>query len=189
MIVRSIGNDPGHSYAEMLTRALILVACLLLNGCLGMPQGVRPVQGFEVNRYLGKWYEIARLDHSFERGLGKVTAEYSSRPDGGIQVINRGYSADDREWNEAVGKAYFVNDSTEGYLKVSFFGPFYGSYVVFELDQENYQYAFVSGPDLSYLWLLARTPAVSEAVVADFIEKSAALGFDTRNLILVDQEQ
>lgn len=187
--MRLIVKHPGQPFGVSVTGALILVSCLLLSGCLGMPQGVRPVQGFEVNRYLGKWYEIARLDHSFERGLQQVTAEYSLRPDGGIRVVNRGYSAADGEWKEAVGKAYFVADPTEGYLKVSFFGPFYGSYVLFDLDQANYRYAFVSGPDLSYLWLLARTPTVAETVVADFVEKSNALGFDTRNLILVDQGQ
>ena len=189
MIASLSSKDPGQPFGVTVTRALISVTSLMLSGCLGMPQGVHPVQGFEVNRYLGKWYEIARLDHSFERGLQQVTAEYSRRPDGGIQVVNRGYSADDGEWKEAVGKAYFVDDPTEGYLKVSFFGPFYGSYVLFELDQANYQYAFVSGPDLNYLWLLARTPTVADTVVADFVEKSAALGFDTRNLIMVDQEQ
>ena len=93
------------------------------------------------------------------------------------------------EWSEADGKAYFVNNSNEGFLKVSFFGPFYGSYVVFELDKENYQYAFVSGPDLSYLWLLSRTPEISEEVFNDFIEKSESLGFDTRKLVIVNQKK
>jgi apolipoprotein D and lipocalin family protein len=152
-----------------------------------MPDNVRPVDNFEVNKYLGKWHEIARLDHSFERGLEKVTAEYSLRSDGGIDVKNRGFSTTDNEWNDAEGKAYFVNDPSKGYLKVSFFGPFYGSYVVFELDAEDYQYAFVSGPDLSYLWLLSRTPEVSDEVVSKFIEKSKSLGFDTDSLIMVKQ--
>jgi apolipoprotein D and lipocalin family protein len=152
-----------------------------------MPDNVRPVDNFEVNKYLGKWHEIARLDHSFERGLEKVTAEYSLRSDGGIDVKNRGFSTTDNEWSEAEGKAYFVNDPGMGYLKVSFFGPFYGSYVVFELDAEDYQYAFVSGPDLSYLWLLSRTPRLSDDVISRFIEKSKSLGFDTDSLIMVKQ--
>lgn len=116
---------------------------LFLSGCLGMPESVRPVSGFDVNRYLGKWYEIARLDHSFERGLVRVTADYSLRSDGGISVLNRGYLLADKEWKEAKGKAYLVESEDQGYLKVSFFGPFYGSYVVFELDKEGYKYAFV----------------------------------------------
>jgi apolipoprotein D and lipocalin family protein len=168
----------------------ILFAALLslaLTGCLGMPEQVTPVTGFELNRYLGKWYEIARLDHSFERGLDQVTAEYGLRDDGGVSVLNRGFSVEDQEWSEAEGKAYFVHADDEGYLKVSFFGPFYGSYVIFELDRENYQYAFISGPDTSYLWLLARTPTVPQAVIDLFLQRSKALGFNTDEVLFVNQ--
>jgi apolipoprotein D and lipocalin family protein len=154
-----------------------------------MPDKLRPVQDFQVDRYLGKWYEVARLDHSFERGLQQVTAEYALREDGGISVTNRGYASDEQEWREATGKAYFVKRDDEGYLKVSFFGPFYGSYVIFDLDREAYQYAFVSGPDLSYLWLLSRTPEVSDAVRHDFLAQAAALGYDTKQLIWVRHPQ
>lgn len=165
-----------------------LVPLLLLAGCLGMPEGLQPVSGFELDRYLGTWYEIARLDHSFERGLSRVTAEYSMREDGGVQVVNRGFDAESNEWKEAAGKAYVVEDENLGYLKVSFFGPFYGSYVVFELDHEGYQYAFISGPDTSYLWLLSRSPTVSPAVISRFLERATAYGFDTDSIIFVDQE-
>jgi len=154
-----------------------------------MPDTVKPVNNFELNRYLGKWYEIARLDHSFERGLEKITAEYSMREDGGIAVINRGYSKEKDEWKVAEGKAYFVDDEDIGYLKVSFFGPFYGSYVVFELDQEGYEYAFVSGPDRSYLWLLSRIPKPPHEIIERFKRKSKELGFDTSKLIFVDHDQ
>lgn len=171
-----------------MKKTLIIITLLLLNGCLGMPQSVTPVDGFELKKYLGKWYEIARLDHSFERGMVEVTAEYSLREDGGISVLNRGFSKTDDQWQEAEGKAYFVNSPGEGYLKVSFFGPFYGSYVIFDLDKENYQYAFVSGPNLSYLWLLSRTPNVEPKVLERFITKSQELGFDTKELILVEQK-
>jgi len=162
---------------------------LLLTSCTGVPEGVRPVTGFELDRYLGTWYEIARLDHSFERGLSRVTAEYSLREDGGVRVVNRGFSAAKGEWQEAEGKAYFVETPDQGYLKVSFFGPFYGSYVVFELEMDNYQYAFISGPDTSYLWLLARTPVVSDDLLQRFTHQAAELGFDTGALILVDQDR
>lgn len=168
---------------------LLALICLALAGCLGMPDKVTPVTGFELNRYLGKWYEIARLDHSFERGLDKVTADYALRDDGGVSVLNRGYSVEDKEWTHAEGKAYFVNADDEGYLKVSFFGPFYGSYVIFELDQENYQYAFISGPDESYLWLLARTPTVPQDVIKLFLERSKALGFNTDEVLFVNQSK
>jgi apolipoprotein D and lipocalin family protein len=152
-----------------------------------MPEKVTPVQNFDLERYLGKWYEIARLDHSFERGLKQVTAEYSLRKDGGVSVVNRGFLVDEEEWKEAEGKAYFVGDPEEGYLKVSFFGPFYGSYVIFGLDQEKYQYAFISGPDLSYLWLLSRKPVLESEIIARFTREANRLGFNTDELIFVEQ--
>ncbi|CCN50349.1 Outer membrane lipoprotein blc [Vibrio nigripulchritudo MADA3029] len=164
-----------------------LLASIVLSGCLGMPDQVKPVQGFDGERYLGKWYEIARLDHSFERGLEQVTAEYSWRDDGGIRVINRGYSIEEQEWDQAEGKAYFVEGDNQGYLKVSFFGPFYGSYVVFELEKNNYDYAFVSGPDNSYLWLLSRTPEVDQSIKDKFVAMSKERGFNTDELIFVNQ--
>ena len=119
----------------------LIATAALLSGCVGLPQGIEPVRGFELERYLGKWYEIARLDHSFERGLEQVTAEYSLRDDGGVRVVNRGFDTGKGAWDEAVGKAYFVETEDLGYLKVSFFGPFYGAYVVFGLDDENYRYS------------------------------------------------
>lgn len=165
-----------------------LVWLFLVGGCVGTPNGVQPVTDFEIDRYLGTWYEIARLDHSFERGLSRVTAEYSLRDDGGVRVVNRGYDAKAGKWSESVGKAYFVEDENLGYLKVSFFGPFYGSYIVFELDREQYRHAFISGPNTSYLWLLSRTPTVSEEVAARFLERAQTLGFETDELVFVDQD-
>lgn len=163
----------------------LLLLFALLSGCLGMPASVTPVDGFEVSRYLGKWYEIARLDHPFERSLQQVTATYTRRDDGGINVTNRGFSTAEGEWQEAEGKAYLVKDADTGYLKVSFFGPFYGSYVIFELDKSHYQYAFVSGPDLSYLWLLARTPEIDAEINEKFITAAQQRGFNTDKLIYV----
>jgi apolipoprotein D and lipocalin family protein len=166
---------------------LFIILVLLLAGCTGLPENVRPVNNFKAEKYLGKWYEIARLDHSFERGLTRITADYSLRDDGGLKVINRGYSASENKWQEAEGKAYFVGDPTQAHLKVSFFEPIYGSYIVFELDRENYQYALVSGPDKSYLWLLAREPKIKDEIKKTLIAKAASLGFDTSQLIFVDQ--
>ena len=167
-------------------RAVWVLLVVLLTGCTSAPKGIEPVQEFELSKYLGTWYEIARLDHSFERGLSNVTAEYSLREDGGVRVINRGYSAEEGVWEQAEGKAYFAEDSDTGHLKVSFFGPFYGAYVVFNLD-EDYQQSFVSGPDRSYLWFLSRTPTVSEADKQRFIQAARAKGFDTDELIFVEQ--
>jgi apolipoprotein D and lipocalin family protein len=170
------------------TTVVAMTLISLLTGCLGMPDGVRPVEDFDVDRYLGKWYEIARLDHTFERGLSNVSAEYGLRDGGGVSVVNRGFSAKDNKWKEANGKAFFVESEDIAYLKVSFFGPFYGSYVVFDLDQDEYQYAFVSGPDTSYLWLLARTPRVPDALLQKFVDRASGLGFDTQKLIYVEQD-
>jgi apolipoprotein D and lipocalin family protein len=150
-----------------------------------VPDGIKPIDNFELNRYLGKWYEIARLDHSFERGLEAVTAEYSLREDGGIRVINSGRNTDTQINQEAEGKAYFVEEPNLGHLKVSFFGPFFGSYVIFELD-EDYQTAFIAGNTTNYLWLLARTPKVSQELIDDFIARADQLGFDTSQLIFVN---
>jgi apolipoprotein D and lipocalin family protein len=151
-----------------------------------MPDNIKPVQPFELKRYLGTWYEIARLDHSFERGLNHVTANYSLRDDGGVKVINRGYSQENKKWESAEGKAYFVDKTDTGYLKVSFFGPFYGSYVVFELEKENYDYALISGPDKDYFWILARQPQLDPALLQSLIEKAKSLGFATEKLIIVN---
>ncbi len=163
--------------------ALALLGAMLLCGCLGFPESVTPVQGFDSDRYLGKWYEIARLDHSFERGLDRVTAEYTLREDGGLRVVNRGFLTEENRWKQSVGRAYFVSSSDQGYLKVSFFRPFYSSYVVFELDKKGYQYAFVSGPNTAYLWLLSRTPQVDPGLIEHFVSRASSLGFDTSELI------
>lgn len=167
---------------------LLLVLSFALSGCLGMPKTVTPVDDFKLQNYLGKWYEIARLDHSFEEGLSQVTAEYTLRDDGGVAVLNKGFLAEKNQWKEAEGKAYFVNRDSEGYLKVSFFGPFYGSYVVFALDKTDYQYAFVSGPNTDYLWLLARTPSVDQSIIDTFVSMAKERGFETDRLIFVEQK-
>lgn len=167
---------------------VIALGTVLFVGCVGIPENIKPVEPFDATRYLGKWYEIARLDHSFERGLTKVTASYSLRRGGGLQVVNQGWSAKDRKWKSATGKGGFVQDPGRGYLKVSFFGPFYGSYVIFDLDQAGYQYALVAGPDKSYLWLLSRTPTMNPDKQRELITEAKTLGFDTTKLVLVEED-
>ena len=157
-------------------------------GCVAIPENVKPVDNFKLEKYLGKWYEIARLDHSFERGLTRVTADYRLRDDGGVSVLNRGYAARKKAWKEAEGKAYFAKRPDQGFLKVSFFGPFYGAYVIFGLDQENYRYALVCGPNKSYLWILSRSPKLAQDIVNILIEKAAAAGFETGKLIFVEHD-
>ncbi|NLY64273.1 MAG: lipocalin [Alcaligenaceae bacterium] len=169
-------------------RYLFVCLFLILTGCTGIPKGIEPVQSFDSQRYLGKWYEIARLDHSFERGLQRVNAEYTLREDGGIKVINRGFNTATNEWEEAEGKAYFVKDSNQGYLKVSFFGPFYGSYIIFDLGK-NYEYSLITSHKKSFLWLLSRTPTIDETLKKELLEKMESLGFNTQDLIFVDHSE
>lgn len=170
----------------MKSFALLTTLLLLFSGCTGLPKGIEPITGFDQDRYLGTWYEIARLDHSFERGLSQVTAEYTLNNDGSIKVINRGYNAEKGEWKEAQGRATFVGDSNVGHLKVSFFGPFYGSYVVFGLD-EDYSTAYITSYNRNYLWLMSRTPEVSDEVLEAFKARAAAEGFELGELIVVEQ--
>lgn len=123
--------------------------------CTSVPEKVTPVTGFELPRYLGQWHEVARLDHSFERDMIDVSANYSMRADGGVRVLNRGTIAKTGKVKEAEGKAYFVEEATVGRLKVSFFGPFYGGYNIAKL-ADDYSMVLVVGPSLDYAWLLAR---------------------------------
>ncbi|WP_108653101.1 lipocalin family protein [Dongshaea marina] len=168
-----------------MKKSLVIACSLFVTGCTGIPKGVQPVKHFELSKYLGTWYEIARLDHTFERGLSNVTAQYSMRDDGGVKVVNRGFSKEKNKWKEAVGKAYFADGQSNGYLKVSFFGPFYGSYIIFGLDHKDYQYAFVSGPSKEYLWLLARSPRINPVIIENFVQMAKDRGC----LFYTSQEQ
>lgn len=162
-----------------------VVVVLSLSGCTNIPAGIQPVTDFAKERYLGTWYEIARLDHPFERGLQQISATYTARDDGGVSVLNKGFNVAEQIWTEAQGKAYFVDKETTGHLKVSFFGPFYASYVIAVLD-EDYQYALVTGPDTDYLWILARTPQLDPLITERLLEYAKATGFATDKMIFVD---
>lgn len=151
------------------------------------PKNVDVVEGFEADRYLGQWYEIARLDHRFERGLDHVTATYSKRDDGGLKVVNRGYQPEKDRWKESVGKAYFTGAPQRAALKVSFFGPFYAGYNVIALDPD-YRYALVCGPNRHYLWILSRTPQLDEDVKQKLTAQARQAGFPVESLIWVKQE-
>lgn len=174
---------------SLLTSAPPLLATLALvaaTACTGAPDGVTVVDGFELERYLGTWYEIARLDHSFERGLSEVTATYTPREGGGIGVLNRGFDAASGRWKSAEGKAFFVDQPTRGRLKVSFFGPFYGGYNVIALDRHDYRWSLVCGPDRSYLWILARSPELDQGTVDTILATARELGFAVDDLIWVE---
>ena len=153
---------------------------------LGLPRGAWPVRGFDLERYLGKWYEIARIDTCFEKNLDNTTAEYSMNDDGSIRVVNSGYDLKRDRWRDSIGKAKPIEDPDVARLMVSFFGPFYSSYNVVELDPE-YKYALVVGRNTDYLWFLSRTPEMPEEVKELFVSKARALGFDTDRLVWVEQ--
>ena len=168
---------------------LFLVTTAAIVGCTSVPKGLEPVSGFDADRYLGKWYEIARLDHSFERNLSNVRAIYTAKEKGEIAVLNRGYNEKTGEWEQIEGNARFVGDESVGSWKVSFFGPFYGGYHILALDKEDYGYAMVSGPSRSYLWILSRTTELDEAIYSSLVTKATALGFDTTELIRVAHDR
>ena len=169
---------------------LLSVAALGLAACsTSAPDGITPVTPFEISRYLGKWYEIARLDHSFERGMTDVSANYRLQEDGSVEVINRGFDTKRNEWRDAIGKAKFTGDTNRASLKVSFFGPFYGGYHVVALEQQAYRWAMVAGPDRDYLWILARDKQLPTEVKAQLLKQASELGFDVQKLIWVSQNR
>ena len=174
---------------KLCNSLILLVIIVGLAGCAGTPREVDPVTGFQVDRYAGKWYEIARLDHPFERGLSNVTAHYSLRKDGDIRIINRGYNESAGRWEEAEGHAKFTAGPDVGSLRVSFFGPFYGGYNIIDLDRESYRYALVAGNDRDYLWILSRSPELDTDVKARLLEKAESLGFAVDELIFVPHDR
>ena len=168
---------------------LILMGFLPISATGAMPDGATAVTGFTLERYLGTWYEIARLDHFFERGLSRVTATYSMREDGGVKVLNRGFNEKKGKWKEATGKAYFVETPDIGRLKVSFFGPFYGAYNIIALEPDNYSYALVIGNNTKYMWILAREPVLEPAVLESLLNKAGKLGFAVDELIYPQMQE
>ena len=173
-------------FFSLVFTALLATAC---NKPMSPAAQTAVVSSFDPRQYIGTWYEIARLDNRFEKGLEQVTANYSLNDDGTIKVINRGFNPDKNEWKEAEGKAKLVDvansDGTRtGRLKVSFFGPFYGAYNIIALDA-NYQHVMICGPDKTYLWILSRTPQLAESIKLDLIAQANALGFATDKLIYV----
>lgn len=175
---------------KLSMKTLFLALLIVIAGCsTAPPDGIKSVSPFDVNRYLGQWYEIARLDHSFERGLSEVSATYTLKPDGSLEVLNKGYDAKRDKWKSATGRALFTGPQTQGSLKVSFFGPFYGGYHVIALDQVGYQWAMISGPDRDYLWILARSKTIAPGIREALLKKAAELGFATQSLIWVEHKQ
>lgn len=180
---RWLGFSVGRGYAL----SLLAVLWLLMAGCSTTPPpNVTPVTPFDLSRYLGQWHEIARLDHSFERDMVKVTAQYTMNPDGSVKVLNRGFNTKTQTWKNAVGKAWLIDGPDRGALKVSFFGPFYGGYFISALDPD-YQWAMIVGPDLGYFWILARQPELDDVVKTQLVDQARTIGIAVDEIIWVAQ--
>jgi len=167
-----------------MKNAIALLILLALAGCRSTSD-LKVVTGFDLDRYQGVWYEAARYPHRFEKGLSSVSATYSLNDDGTVKVLNRGYKADKQQWEEIEGVAKLHGAADEGWLKVSFFKPFYASYKIIYLD-ENYTQAIITGPTYGYLWILVRDPNIPTDELEKLITKAVGFGFDRNKLILVD---
>lgn len=177
----------------MKTTAIIktaLIACgiLLINSCSSIPEKAKPVENFDVNRYLGVWYEIARFDFRFEKDLDNTSAQYQLDENGNVMVLNSGYNFVKNKWTKADGLAKFRGNKDIAALKVSFFGPFYAGYNVVALD-EQYQYALIAGKKLDYLWILSRTKTIPEEIKTEYITIAQEIGYDTSKLIWVKHDR
>jgi apolipoprotein D and lipocalin family protein len=153
-----------------------------------IPQGVTAIQPFDKQKYLGKWYEIARIDFKYERGLNNTSAHYSLNANGTIMVVNKGYNTQKGVWKQAIGKAKFVGDINVGMLKVSFFGPFYSGYNIIALDAD-YQYALIAGASFKYLWILSRQTTIPDAIKDEYLKMAEDYGFNTSNLLWVEHDK
>jgi apolipoprotein D and lipocalin family protein len=160
----------------------IAAVAIGFSSCVSIPKGAKAVSPFDKEKYLGKWYEIARMDFKFEKNLDNVTATYTLRDNGLINVDNKGYNYQTKEWKQSIGKAKSTGDENTGRLKVSFFGPFYAGYNVIAID-ENYQYALVAGNNLDYLWILSRQKTIPNEVRINYLKKASALGYDVSKLV------
>lgn len=174
--------------ALLATGALVAGVALAMKSMTRIPKGVEAVKPFDINKYMGKWYEIARMDYFFEKNLNNCTAEYSMDKDGEIKVINRGYNYKKNRMEESEGKAEFVDSPDEARLKVSFWGPFYSAYNVIAIDKD-YKNALVAGKDMKHMWLLSRESKMAEETIEYFLQQAESYGYDTSKLIWVDQNE
>ncbi|HAW21237.1 MAG TPA: lipocalin [Flavobacteriales bacterium] len=161
-----------------------LTLSFIFSGCSTIPDDIVAVEEFDITKYAGTWYEIARMDSRFEKGLVDVTATYTMLDDGKIEVLNRGLDTLKNEWSDIVGKARLANDEGSAMLEVSFFGPFYAGYNVVEI-ADNYSYALVCGASKDYLWILARDAKLAPSIKEALISRAKELGFETDQLVMV----
>lgn len=172
-------------HAKLIPIFILFISLFGFSSCTTIPEGVTAVAPFAKEKYLGKWYEIARLDFKYEKGLNNTTAEYLLNDDGTIKVLNRGYNIKNKEWEQSTGKAKFVGDDKIAMLKVSFFGPFYSGYNVIAIDPE-YKYALVAGESLKYLWILSREQTIPNDIKEKYLKIAKDAGYNTSNLVWVE---
>lgn len=169
----------------LLKTLIVFISSLIFYSCATIPKGAMAVQPFDQEEYLGKWYEVARMDFKFEKNLNNTTANYSLNANGTIKVENRGYNYVTEKWQESTGKAKFLTTSAVANLKVSFFGPFYAGYNVIAIDPD-YKYALVVGKSTDYLWILSRETTIPSNIKESYLSKANELGFKTDELIWVE---
>lgn len=181
-----------HRRTIMKRKSLLLfipiLSILFFNSVANPPNGLKPVEPFDKEKFLGKWFEIARFDFTFEKDLNNTTATYSLNKNGTIKVENQGFNYKKNKWQKVIGKAKFAGSENVGYLKVSFFGPFYSPYVVIALDQD-YKYALVAGGSLKLLWILSREPTIPENIKEQYLKIAQSYGYDTSNLVWVEHNK
>lgn len=165
--------------------ALATAALLLLNTSAAIPKKAKAIEHFILEKYLGKWYEVARIDFKFEKNLNNTTAEYSLNENGSVKVLNQGYNYVDKKWTSSEGKAKFRGEESVAELKVSFFGPFYSGYNVIAIDKD-YQFALVAGKNLDYLWILSREPKIPLHIKEEYLKIAKQVGYDVNRLIWVE---
>lgn len=169
--------------------AVGILGLALLSSCsVGLPKGATAVQNFNSQKFLGKWYEVARFDYRFEKNMNNVTATYSKKDNGNIKVDNKGYDYVKNKWKESIGEAKFVKNENIGELKVSFFKPIWAGYNVIDID-EDYKYALIAGSNLDYLWILSREKIIPAAYKQRFLAKAKRIGYNTDQLIWVEHDK
>ena len=174
--------------SKIISLIVVIGIIILFNSCASIPQKAKPVENFEVNRYLGTWYEVARFDFRFEKDLDNTSANYTLDKKGNVIVMNSGYNFVKKKWSKADGLAKFRGDKNIAALKVSFFGPFYSGYNVIALD-ENYQYALIAGKSLDYIWILSRTKELPDEIKTEYLKIAEDIGYDTSRLIWIKHDK
>lgn len=177
-----------NSEKLLLSAGAALVGALYLkNRQTRLPKGAKPIKKFDILKYLGKWYEIARLDFRHEKNMSNVTANYSVDDDGTIKVLNIGYNTRSKKWKSAEGEIRFVGKKSRARLKVSFQKPFWAGYNVIAID-DDYKYALVVGNSTKYVWILSREKTIPDEIREEYLLQAIRLGYDPRDIYWTEHD-